>query len=263
LFRATSIKQSICEGRSIMRKVFLAVFFVFWASHSYAENPTTMYRASMEDPDTVKASGGFLARGMDESRPNQPPPNSSLYDHANGGSTGMARYDSAYVSTTSVHRFAVMRINEYFNYRGYIYHVHPTPNFVDVNASLRHFSPYPQESEFAALGTVHWRQIIGWQRVRNGHAEAFVPNRDYNSHLLQHARAAGAMPELAGFPEAHQAWRVEPWVAFAQCGRMGLSAMASPPHCAADEETPQHVVNKLLRSTYLGVLAQMVVLFNP
>ncbi|ENJ8203502.1 hypothetical protein AB2M45_003354, partial [Vibrio cholerae] len=86
-----------------------------------------------------------------------------------------------------------------------------------VNATLRNYSPHREELEFAALGIIHWNQIIGWQRVERGGLGRFVPNPDYSIGLYSGLHAAGAQPQLAGFPAGHPAWRVQPWLQFANC----------------------------------------------
>ena len=79
-----------------------------------------------------------------------------------------------------------------------IYHISATPNFVDVNGTLRDYSPFPHESEYAALGTIYWRQIIGWQRITNGVVGSLVRNRDYQRNIYHRLVAGGTQPQLAG-----------------------------------------------------------------
>ncbi|MCC4622678.1 enterotoxin A family protein [Xanthomonas cassavae CFBP 4642] len=179
--------------------------------------PVILYRADMLTPDVVKQQGGFLARGMDGTRPNQPIADISLYNHAVGSATGLANHSSGYVSTTTSLRFAHMWINSAHAGAGYIYHVIPTGNFIGVNESLLGYSPHSEEHEYAALGMIRWSQVVGWQQVSFGVLGDFVPNRDYAARLYSGSRAAGAEYQLAGFPPDHAAWRRLPWSEFNSC----------------------------------------------
>lgn len=198
-------------------KLLIFMISVMFSVFSYADDVQKVYRAAMESPQEVKAAGGFLPRGMDGTRPNQPPPDINLWDHTNGAATGMARYNSGYVSTTTSHGFAISWVNDHLNHNGYVYHINATPNFIDVNATLRNYSPHPEELEFAALGVIHWNQIIGWERVRGGEVGEFVRNPDYRRGLYSNLHASDAQPQLAGFPAGHPAWAVQPWLPFANC----------------------------------------------
>lgn len=171
----------------------------------------------MESPDVVKRDNGFLPKGSDGSRPNQPPPDISLFNHASGSGTGLARYDSGYVSTTTSLTLAHYWVNNNLSGVGYIYHIQPTANMIDVNRSLGQYSPHPDEQEYASLGTIHWGQIIGWQEVSYGVLQSFQRNPDYQRQLYRYSHAAGSVPGLAGFPPDHLAWALHPWVEYTNC----------------------------------------------
>ncbi|MFM5635475.1 enterotoxin A family protein [Aeromonas veronii] len=209
--------------------VKILVFFlsVTFALSSYANDVQKVYRADMARPEAVKADHGFLPRGMDGSRPNQPPPNINLFDHVRGAATGMSRHDSGYVSTTSSRGVAINWVRDHLNNNGYVYHIDPTSNFIDVNATLLSYTPHREELEFAALGIIHWSQIIGWESVDSRGIGVYTPNPDYNGELYSMVNAAGAVPELAGFPAGHPAWEREPWLQFANCGS-GLRLPCQP-----------------------------------
>lgn len=201
-----------------LRVHMVLIFILFSLSlPGIAYTQDKVYRAAMENPDNVKSGNGFYPRGMDGSRPGQAPPNINLWDHTHGAGSGMSRHDSGYVSTTTSRGFAISWVNDHLNHNGYVYHIDPTPNFIDVNGTLRHYSPHPEELEFAALGFVYWGQIIGWERVRGGTVGPFVPNPDYRRSLYSSLSPGGAQPQLAGFPAAHPAWSQHPWVSFASC----------------------------------------------
>ncbi|AMV00738.1 heat-labile enterotoxin alpha chain domain-containing protein (plasmid) [Xanthomonas citri pv. aurantifolii] len=214
---------------------------------AFSAPPAIVYRAALESPDVIKQQGGFLARGMDQTRPNQPPPDTSLFNHANGAETGLSNHSSGYVSTTTSFNIAHYWVNNMLSGRGYIYHIHPTGNLIDVNASLLRYSPHPGENEYAALGTIHWSQIIGWQQVSYGVAGAFVSNRDYNRSLYSSAHAGEGAPYLAGFPPDHPAWGQAPWVDFSTCGGSAPRTLAQencspldPAYSAASKYFRQH-----------------------
>lgn len=189
--------------------------FALWAAP-----PEIVYRAVArgDSPEAIRRAGGFYARGMDGSRANQPPPDISLYNHAVGAGTGLSRHNSGYVATTVSRNEAVRWINNHFNYAGFIYHIDPTPNFVDVNASLGRFSPHSGEREFAALGRIRWDQVIGWEEIRVGQEPQLTYNPDYRPAYYRHLTSSGEQPQLAGFPADHRAWGLLPWRNFANCG---------------------------------------------
>ncbi|EKN5031125.1 TPA: heat-labile enterotoxin subunit alpha [Yersinia enterocolitica] len=200
-----------------MIKFFLFSIFIIFSHFSCAKDITKVYRAAIDSPENVKRAGGFYPRGMDGSRPNQPPSNINLWDHTRGSETGLSRHDSGYVSTTTSRGFAIRWVNSMLNHNGYVYYITATPNFIDVNRTLRSYSPYPEELEIAALGVIHWSQIIGWERVRGGVVGPFVPNSDYREGMYGNLASSGAQPQLAGFPAGHPAWRTQPWLTFAYC----------------------------------------------
>ncbi|WP_407965665.1 enterotoxin A family protein [Bartonella sp. C271] len=200
-----------------MFKLFVSVIIIMFSQSVFADDVRKVYRAAMESPEEIKREGGFMPRGMDGTRPNQPPPDINLWNHVHGSETGMSRHNSGYVSTTTSRGFAINWVNDHLNHNGYVYHIRATPNFIDVNASLRHYSPHQEELEMAALGMIHWNQVIGWERVRGGTVGEFVPNPDYRERLYMYYAAGGAQPQLAAFPDGHPAWAHDPWITYAQC----------------------------------------------
>ncbi|MGJ8523549.1 hypothetical protein R84981_002252 [Carnimonas sp. R-84981] len=201
-----------------MRLFTIAVMLCITALTSLstiASPPEVVYRADNAPPDVIEAQGGFRPRAFNEPlSPIARSPSFSLYRHQMGGI--LARDTTAYVSTTRSMRFAhswLMRDDG----NGYIYHIRPTGNFVDLNASLGEFSMLPHQQEFAALGWIYWGQVRGWQQVTNGVLGTFVANPNYNARFNDPAVAGGSVPELAGFPPSHAAWRVPPWSELASC----------------------------------------------
>ncbi|AQX28468.1 MULTISPECIES: enterotoxin A family protein [unclassified Bartonella] len=198
-------------------KLFISLIISIFSYAAFADDITEVYRAAMDTPESIKAAGGFYPRGMDGSRPNQPPPDINLWNHVHGADTGMSRHNSGYVSTTTSRGLAIRWVNDHLNHNGYVYRIRATPNFIDVNASLRHYSPHSEELEVSALGVIHWNQVIGWERVRGGRVGSFVHNPDYRERLYTSFSSSGAQPQLAAFPNNHPAWAEQPWVNFANC----------------------------------------------
>lgn len=103
----------------------------------------------------------------------------------------MDRRNSGYISTTASQNIAIRWVNDHFQENAYVYHIIATPNFIDVNGTLRDYSPFPQEIKFAALGVIHWNQIIGWHRIANGSVGSLVRNRDYQRTIYRNFFAGG------------------------------------------------------------------------
>ncbi|KAK2609215.1 hypothetical protein QQS21_002297 [Conoideocrella luteorostrata] len=184
---------------------------------AYSQNePTIVYRADRLSPDDLKLQRKFLPRGEDGTRPNQLAPSISLYNHVSGTVTGTSRHDSGYVSTTTSLAFARRFLQLILGGRGYIYRIHVSGNFVDAAASLRQFYIHTDEAEFAALGGIHYTQVLGWTEFRQGVERTEVCNRDYDRRF-DLMRASGGQPQLAGFPPNHRAWALDPWTEFADC----------------------------------------------
>ncbi|TKK12433.1 heat-labile enterotoxin subunit alpha [Enterobacter cancerogenus] len=192
-------------------RLFILTLATVITGAAHANGVEKVYRAAIESPQEIKRAGGFFPRGMDGSRPNQPPPNINLWNHTHGAGTGMARHDSGYVSTTTSRGFAISWVSDHLNHNGYVYHIRTTPNFIDVNLTLRNYSPHAEELEQAALGIIHWNQVIGWERVRGTDVSEFVANPDYRGGLYRSMTGSGAQFQLAGFPVGHAAWNIEPW----------------------------------------------------
>lgn len=245
-----------------MKKFIFFIISIFLSIAAYAQPPNIVYRADIDDPDTVMQLGGFYPRGMDETRPNQPPPDISLFNHVNGAATGLARHDSGYVSTTTSLNLAHYWVNSNLAGIGYIYYIHPTGNFVDVNGTLRQFSPHPGEQEYASLGRIYWQQVTGWRRVNFGVMEEFVPNRQYNHALFDTAHAGGVEPQLAGFEPNHIAWTLEPWRDFANClGNLVDQNQCNPKETA--QEFGEDAYNKYfqsLSSTFINLYGSFPVM---
>lgn len=104
-----------------------------------SSGPTWVYRADMLPPDELRLQKCFFPRGMNGARPNQGPPDMSIWNHVQGTKTGMSNSDSAYVSTTTDLDFARRFLSTSLSGTGWIYKIHVSPNFVDVAGTLGGF----------------------------------------------------------------------------------------------------------------------------
>ena len=216
--------------------------------------PTIVYRADLLPPDDLRRQRAFLPRGEDGTRPFQPPPNLSLYNHTQGAVTGTSRYDSGYVSTTTSYDFARRFVQTTLGGSGHIYTLHVTPNFIDVNSTLRQFYTHTDEAEFAALGRIHYIQTMGWVEVIGGVEQPYVSNPDYEARWFDDATAGGFQPQLAGFPPNHVAWNMQPWVLYSDC----LGTMSSD----ASEQCHPMENNTDFASDYYGSAAVTGITIN-
>ncbi|KAI0095722.1 heat-labile enterotoxin alpha chain-domain-containing protein [Nemania sp. FL0031] len=179
--------------------------------------PKIVYRADLISPEDLKRQGSFLPKGMDGTRPFQPPADTSLYNHLQGTPTGTSRFTSGYVATTASLDFARRFLHTTLGGRGYIYRIHVSPNFIDAAGTLRQFYSHSEEEEFASLGPIHYSQVLGWTEFRQGVEQPEVLNPSYDTRYDQ-VTSGGTQYQLAGFPPNHVAWGLEPWRDFSNCG---------------------------------------------
>ncbi|KAG8159100.1 hypothetical protein KVR01_010761 [Diaporthe batatas] len=176
-----------------------------------------VWRADTRAPIDMEASDRFAPRGA--SMILQIMPNLSLWNHVHGALTGGSRMDDGYVSTTNSQETAIAFLRTFHNGNGYIYEIAATAQFIDVAATLGRYNPYPEEREFAALGGFQWDQVVRHTRYVNGvPVEPAQENNSYNDDVYNHSQPTMGEPELAGFPETHEAWGLHPWNAFALGG---------------------------------------------
>ncbi|MEU6709466.1 RICIN domain-containing protein [Streptomyces wuyuanensis] len=200
-----------------------------------------MWHASSLPPGEIEKDGAVFPKGLDGTRPDQPPPNLSLYLHVQGTPSGASRYDSGYVGTTTDRDYALRRITERFGGNGYLYRVRATPNFVDVAGTLGGFYNRASEREYAAMGGFRYDQIIDWEEISFGVAQPGESNAAYDADRYRGLRASGGQPQLAGFPPNHAAWSQEPWRQFASCSSPSSPARTERATDTQDEQcTPLH-----------------------
>ncbi|WP_176061030.1 enterotoxin A family protein [Paraburkholderia sp. BCC1876] len=206
-----------------------------------AQIPDLVYRADTRTPNEVRRAGGFVARGVDTSRPGTIA-NMSLFNHATGHAGPDNDY-SGYVATSSDFIRAYRWLWDHGGgFRtGYVYTIRPTANFIDVNASLGRFlDPVLRaENEWAAMGRIHWYQVVGWRSAAEAPSTPMTPNPQYNpNHIAFTLPPPGSQPQLAHFPVGHAAWNEMPWTEYTSCGRLSTPAARQAARSAADQCIP-------------------------
>lgn len=202
-------------------KIFLFLFLSLWASLSGAVD--IVYRADSRAPSDIKKAGGFLAKGV--SKVGAVAPDTSLWNHVNGDpSSGASKANDGYVSTSTDLQLATSWVGGLPGHKGYVYHIHVAPNMIDCHEILKQYNPFPEEKEYAALGSIPYNQIIGWSKVTNGKADKMEKNKAYNQNLYKRSTPATGQYQLAAFPPGHRAWSESPWKAYATCSNPKIRA---------------------------------------
>lgn len=165
--------------------------------------PWMLLRPSTITPADLEKQGGFSAGQTPLRDVNLQTHNFDVASHGRD-------IDSAgYLGTFATSRVALQRL-ALQSTSGYIYAVAPSPNMVDVNASLGEQNTlYPDEHEFAAMGRIFHTQIMGWWPVKDGHVGALSLNPAYRWNIFSFTDTAGAQPQLARFPMNSSAWKDE------------------------------------------------------
>ncbi|MEA3088262.1 MAG: hypothetical protein QOC89_5959 [Paraburkholderia sp.] len=162
--------------------------------------PMALYRPSNVTPAALKKLGGFSAEQTPLGKVN-------LDMHNFDVATNPAVIDGAgYLGTFRKLETAQQNPALVDAKNGYVYAVAPTPNMVDVNASLGANSRHPDTGEVAAMGRIDYTQIRGWQKMENGKLGAFTANPDYRWDVYDQTRTAGAQPQLSRFAAGNAAW---------------------------------------------------------
>ena len=162
--------------------------------------PMALYRPSVVSPADLKKLGGFSAEQTPLGQVNVDMHN---FDVAADPSV----IDGAgYLGTFRKPETAQQNpaLTEAKN--GYVYAVAPTPNMIDVNATLGPNARRPDTGEVAALGRIDYTQIRGWQKMENGKLGQFTVNPDYRWDVYDQTRTAGAQPQLSRFAGTDPAW---------------------------------------------------------
>jgi hypothetical protein len=154
-----------------------------WDAPQYRK-PYALFRPSTLMPDDLAERGGFECE-----RTTLRNVNLDLHDFDVASQPGLI--DSAgYLGTFRDERTATARLSSMAP-DGYIYFVAPTPNMVDVSASLGSQAREPETAELAAMGRIDYTQIRGWREVKNGVEGEFVRNPAYRWDVFNPDRNRG------------------------------------------------------------------------
>ncbi|GAB2896653.1 hypothetical protein GCM10027093_35470 [Paraburkholderia jirisanensis] len=132
---------------------------------------------------------------------------------------------------------------------GYLYAVAPTPNMIDVTATLGERTREAGLGEVAAMGHIDYTQIRGWRQIKDGVAGEFVYNPDYRWDVYNQTRTAGAQLQLARLPVASPAWREEgynAWVVMHDAGSGDTTVFRQNPnlvHAAFFDQAWENIRN--------------------
>ncbi|KJZ78497.1 hypothetical protein HIM_01888 [Hirsutella minnesotensis 3608] len=196
--------------------VLLAIFSICHAGRPRNLIENVIYHGAAVSPRTARSQGGIFPEPYSKAKP----ADLSLYSYLNESETGSLRA-SQYISTTTSLEAAFAQVASHVTADssaiGYIYHLHPAANLIDVGESLGHiFEPsQAAKCELAALGGIRWNQVLGYSKVKGSDKRPvselnYVANPDYDA-TYDRDTASGGQPQLAGFPEWHEALTKEPW----------------------------------------------------
>ncbi|RDA89435.1 putative heat-labile enterotoxin [Ophiocordyceps camponoti-leonardi (nom. inval.)] len=202
-----------------------------------AGHPEILWRGELtRTPEDVKSVGGLFAEGLERLGKNesiterQRLDGCSLFLHAERRLAGCSQYISTCADPFSATHLEALERNitePIEDYTLYLYKIHIDQSMFEVNASLGGHYRYSSEPEWAAVGVIPWRQIIGYYKFRLTGLSAvfdvnykvkknaqFFENPDYDPTRYDRQEGAGPQPQLAGFPSNSPAWTKEPWKAF-------------------------------------------------
>ncbi|PFH58575.1 putative enterotoxin [Ophiocordyceps unilateralis] len=218
----------------------LAVWMTLWLLVGFGESSggessriiEIVYRGTQLSPQQVQENGGFFApaynKGSNYSEEDWRR-STSLYEHALGDSYNITTYVSTTTDPWVAWTFAIEPGNR--DSVGWIAEIHADERFIDVDRSLKQFSPFPDQCEVVAMEFIPHEQIVGWhhvtgadiptgrgdidaaivnlrQRIR-GHQGQYKKNAGYDSGIFDGERSQGPLYQLAGFPKNHEAWTDE------------------------------------------------------
>ncbi|GAB7526022.1 hypothetical protein PBS_50120 [Paraburkholderia sp. 2C] len=170
----------------------------------------TVFRPSTVSPDQLKHDGGVYAT-------HTPLGNVNLDLHNQMMSSDPANIDGGGYLATFHDRTTAQAHMAAIGPNGYIYYAAPTPNMVDVRASLGDEHTRSDRSstgmtishdshEAAAMGYIGWTQIRGWQQVTNGKLAEYKTNPDYRWDIFDYTATSRDQPQLARFAADNPAW---------------------------------------------------------
>jgi len=210
--------------------------------------PYALFRPSTLSPEVLMARGGF---DMEQTKLRDV----DLDLHDADLAARPAVTDSAgYLATFRNERVALGRLRAHAQ-NGFVYFVAPTPNMIDVGATLGSHARDPQSGEIAAMGRIDYEQIRGWRAVTGGIAGEFIKNPKYRWDVYDRTGTAGAQPQLARMPITGDAWHTAPHRSFVSTGENGAAVFHCDPnveHAAFYDNAWQKVRNLQMRQA-MGV----------
>ena len=159
--------------------------------------PHALYRPSAISPAQLKKSGGFDTGDIGLREVNLDVHN---FDVANG------QLDRGGYLATFRDLDTALGHTRRGSESQYIYDIAPSPNMVDVNASLGSHARSEKDREVAAMRRIDWTQIRGYREVKDGKAGPYVPNAAYRWDVYDRTSMARAQAQLANFPVGSPAW---------------------------------------------------------
>ncbi|PHH72206.1 putative enterotoxin [Ophiocordyceps camponoti-rufipedis] len=192
-----------------------------WKESLMSSTEHIVYRPDKISPHELRAKGGFWPSGPAPGRHVfMPPVNLSLYRHDQGALDPKTRDDWGFISTMSRYPLALNWLQIRSHLPAYIYAIHATPNFVNVDESLRWFAKSRDAQDYAAVGHIPFDQVMGWRRITydqyspgNLLIAAEEENSLYNKSRYDSETWSGAEFQLAVFPPQHEVVRdkLQPW----------------------------------------------------
>lgn len=165
-------------------------------------DPWVLLRPSTDKPAEVAKRGGFDAAITPLRDVNLSLHNFDIASHEGETDSG------GYLGTFETSGVAIDR-QRHQSENGYIYAIAPSPNMVNVNASLGAHTLGAENHEFAAMGHIDNTQIFGWwetKDVKQGHLWHYHENPAFRWDVYRRTWTAGAQPQLARFPIDSAAW---------------------------------------------------------
>lgn len=196
-----------------------------------------VWRTDGRSPAQLRAASGFQTKGWT----NGYREDVSLFRHCKGAKNGASMDNDGFVSTTWKHSVAEGWVLDHHHGSAYVYKIATDEGLIDVQATLKQWSPFPHELEFAAIHQIPWKQIQGWYKyTSNGKGGTYQSAYEYNKEFSQadcklpsfylttertkgsyyadgNRPHGGAQFPLAGFPGNHPAWGQLPWARYAHC----------------------------------------------
>lgn len=144
---------------------------------------TYVYRSDSRSPKELLKARGFHTKGHTKGKTED----LSLYNHCKGASNGASRDNDGYVSTTSKYSVAERWAEKHNGGNGYVYKIAVDEGLIDVQATLKHHNPFPNEYEFAGISFIPFVQVMGWYQfsmTKSGMVKyPYVYNPDYAKQI--------------------------------------------------------------------------------